>query len=294
MKDLSRPVSLITRQGAGPDFSWRLLVNADFADLFFGAGFDSFESLYDLEETRTIKRLSDRSVESFSLAGRNFYVKKHGRLGMEKKDAARGWCSEGGKEFVNLCDFRRHGLATAVPVAMGERVYADRTVESLLITEDFAPAVQLEYLIRHEPQELAGEEKRGKRKKILAAAARYARKMHAAGFNHRDFNATHLLLAGLEEGELQVALFDLQRVDTNRLTRFRWPVKALAELNYTLLEGGLFSDSERLSLYEAYAGRRRKDFGLFNRLQWGWIRAKTDRIARHTEKRRARRKKDHG
>ena len=111
--------------------------------------------------------------------------------------------------------------------------------------------------------------------------------MHKQGFNHQDFNATHVLLAGLDTNEPALALFDLQRVDQNRLQQFRWPIKALAEFNYSSRENGVFSNEERLFLFRAYKNLG-KHLSFFDHLQWKWIEAKTNRIARHTAKRHAR------
>lgn len=140
---------------------------------------------------------------------------------------------------------------------MGEKVYRDNTVESFLLTEDFAPLVQLESLIRHQSARLKGAENREKRRNILRSVAVYARKMHEQGFNHRDFNATHILLQGVEETPF-VALFDLQRVDMNPLSRFRWPIKTMAECNYTLREGDVFLPDEQFFLFQSYLEKKAK------------------------------------
>jgi hypothetical protein len=112
--------------------------------------------------------------------------------------------------------------------------------------------------------------------------ARYARAMHAAGCNQKDFNATHVLLQGLEDENPQVALFDLQRVDTNPLMALRWPIKALAEFFFTL-PPSLFTEEDRRFFFAAYKGSEK--LSLYGRLQYGWILGKMARIARHTRKR---------
>ncbi|MCK5323223.1 MAG: hypothetical protein KAJ45_03715, partial [Desulfobulbaceae bacterium] len=119
--------------------------NSDYYELFASQGLDSFDRLWRLEGGEVVKEIEERSVVRFELhskdesgegekgaAVRVFYFKKHARERV-------GWfcLSEGAREFVNLCDFRKAGLATAEPVAMGERFVTSSVVESFLITEDF-------------------------------------------------------------------------------------------------------------------------------------------------------------
>ncbi|MBI5559324.1 MAG: hypothetical protein HY885_17000 [Deltaproteobacteria bacterium] len=294
MTDLAAPVDLVESLGQDPNSSWRLVINAVYQQQLQSAGLRGFQDFYDPRHGTLIKKIKERSVCRCEIAGTVFFLKKHDREKQQKKglrpSSSPVWQSEGGKEFVYFYDFRRHNLATAVPVAMGERVYGDGTVDSFFLTEDFSPYVQLEELIRNQPERLAGRPHALLRKNILRAVAAYAGKMHASGFNHLDFNATHVLLANVDSGAPAIALFDLQRIDTNTLGRFRWPVKALAEFNYSSRENGVFSDSERFFLFQAYLGKEGQSLNLFERLIWGWIEAKTERIAHHTDRRRARKK----
>ena len=267
--------------------------NSDYYELFVSQGLDSFDRLWRFDGGEVVKEIDERSVVRFELhvkneSGKNekrstvrvFYLKKHARERI-------GWfrLSEGAREFVNLCDFRKAGLATAEPVAMGERFVTSSLVESFLITEDFFPYVSLEDIVRKQPEILKGGANREKRKNILKEISAYARKMHKHGFNHRDFNATHILTNEIESKKPRIALFDMQRIDRNPLSRFRWPVKALAELNFTLpLE--IFPEEERLFLFLSYKGRTKMN--TIDRLHWEWVKRKTARIARHTHKRWAR------
>ncbi|MEA1934376.1 MAG: lipopolysaccharide kinase InaA family protein [Thermodesulfobacteriota bacterium] len=264
--------------------------NSDYYELFASEGLDSFDSLWRLDIGEVVKEIEDRSVVRFEVhakdelnetekgpAVRVFYFKKHAR-------ERAGWSglSEGAREFVNLCDFREAGLATAEPVAMGERHVTSSFVESFLITEDFFPYVSLEDIVRKQPEILKGGANREKRRNILKEIAAYARKMHKHGFNHRDFNATHILIHDIESKTPRIALFDMQRIDRNRLSRFRWAVKALAELNFTL-PFEIFPEQERFFLFLSYKGRTKMN--LIDRLHWEWVKRKTARIARHTYKR---------
>jgi len=216
-----------------------------------------------------------------------FYLKKHcqrislwQRLQCLLRPTAS--CGEGLKEFYHYCQFRQNGLATAVPVAAGLRFSSFLRADSFLLTRDFAPLMALEDIVLQQTAILQGTINQQKKSNILRAIGRYARHMHDSGMNQKDFNATHILLQNPEVDRPQVALFDLQRVDHNPLNRFYWPIKALAELNFTL-PSAVFSESDRILLFSAY--KDKENLSTLDRWQYRLIRRKTGAIARHTRKR---------
>ena len=277
----------------------RLVFNQDFFSLLEGAGLVSFANFFHYAGGELVKRIPDRTVTRITLGqGGSFYLKRHlleihhpWQQPLLGKGAGEGELSEGAGEFDNYCLFRLRGLATAVPVAMGEREVEGVGMESFLLTQDFSPLVSLESIIRNTPHLLAGPDNEARRRQILFAAADYAKHMHQSGLNHLDFNATHILLNDTPGQNLdpQVAVFDLQRIASNIMASWRWPLKTLAELNFTLPRQ-LFSDDERLLLLTTYLGKEKLAF--HNRLLWRMIGAKTEKIGRHTIKRQARRRRE--
>ena len=106
--------------------------------------------------------------------------------------------------------------------------------------------------------------------------------MHDAGNNHLDFNADHVMIGpGEKEGDTQLALLDFQRIDRRKWMRFRWNIKTMAEIFYSMPDP-VFTDEDRLYLYEQYNHRTCK--GLWDRLVLKWINRKARRIGKHTEK----------
>jgi hypothetical protein len=184
-------------------------------------------------------------------------------------------------EFINICDFRKHGIPTVVPVAAGERRTGFARYESFLLTESFEPYLSLEEIIRKHPERLQGAGGIERKERLIRAVGLLARKMHDQGFNHRDFNATHVLV-GPENGNggFDLALFDLQRMDRKKWLRKKWFIKTMAHLGYTMPEP-LFSDQDRLLLFQTYKGS--SGLQLMDRLQLYWIRMKIGKISRHTE-----------
>lgn len=189
--------------------------------------------------------------------------------------------TEGTKEFHFYCQFRKKGLATPVPIAAGMRFCSFLEVESFLITRDFSPFIELEELVLNKPEVFEGNSNQPKKNRVLSSIAAYARKMHQAGLNQKDFNANHVLLHEIDSEYPQVALFDLQRVDTNPLSSYRWPIKALAELFYTLPQS-LFSEDDKHFFFKKY--KNKQELGLLDSLQYHLIKRKTARIAKHSKK----------
>ena len=293
------PISCQEKLGSSNE---RLIINKNYQNLLSDIGFITFNAVWSYESGELIKQKGERSVirVQFPLKRSHiindcqavdkdtfFYIKKHRqrinlwqRLQCTIRPAY--FLTEGLKEFHNYCNFRQKTLGTAFPVAAGMKFFSFFQADSFFITQDFSPLIDLEDIVLKHPATLQGENNRTKKINILREIAVYARKMHNCGMNHKDFNATHILLQNLDTQMPQVALFDLQRVDGNQLNRFRWPIKALAELNYTL-PSSIFSESDRVFLFLSYKGKKR--LSAIDQLQYRWICRKTDKIARHGEKR---------
>ena len=278
------PVALIQANG--------IWINRPYRDILKANGLTDFDSFWRFSGGEIIKQIKTRSVTRFWLDSnggrRQFYLKRHFReWSAWSLPGTRGFPgrarSQGLIEFGHCALFRRNGLATAHPAAAGERRVAGLWVESFFVTEAFAPFVALEEVIRQRPGLFQGPHGARVKKLWLGRIARTARRMHACGFHHLDFNATHILVycpQPLAEAPC-IGFFDLQRVSRTRLFRWRWMVKALARLIHTL-PPRLFSEADQRHLFLSYKDRSRLDF--WARLQWCWLRRKIDRIKRHTQK----------
>jgi len=140
----------------------------------------------------------------------------------------------------------------------------------------------LEELLEYRPHFFMDPAGETKKKILINEMAVLARRMHQNGFNHRDFNATHILLHYDNGSDVpKIALFDLQRINRNRFSKFRWKIKSLARLNYTLPDD-IFSAEDKLNIFLSYKGKKR--LNPKDSLEWLWIKRKTAKIKRHTEK----------
>ncbi len=89
------------------------------------------------------------------------------------------------------------------------------------------------------------------RRDFLRRLALFIRRFHETGFRHRDLYLSHIFCSRAG----QFSLIDLARASRPILRR-RFQVKDLAQLHYSA-PATLFSHTDRLRFYLAYAGRRR-------------------------------------
>lgn len=275
-----------------------MIVNQEYLSLLEEVGLNNFDHIYGFEGGKTVKEIKARSVYRievpFGHEIRTLFLKRH----KAERPSIRDWIkgavlsqsvSSGMSEFNNICNFRKLGISTAAPVAAGERKVSPFGYESFLITESMAPFVSLESIIQFHPEQFEGIEGTEKKIFILKAIADLTRKMHDGGFNHLDFNADHVMIGpGEEDGNIQLALLDFQRIDRRKWMRFRWIIKTMAELFYTM-PPPVFTDEDRLFIFEQYNNRACK--GLWDRFVLMWIIRKAKRIGKHTEKIIARKQK---
>lgn len=283
MKKFSSPIECVEAN--------HLTINRDYVAILASLGFDDFDSIWHYQGGETVKSIGARSVIRIKLTvqdrERVFYLKRHNiefkGIGVFLAPLFPRWMpSQGRKEFENICDFRKHGLATVLPVVAGERRFRFFWMESFLITEDFSPCISLEKILQDKPDLFGGPGGEIRRRSLLKEVAFLARKMHNSGFNHLDFNATHILLCYENGADVPgLALFDLQRVDKRKFFRFRWMIKSLARLNYTMPDH-IFTAKDRISLFLNYKDKKR--LRMLDRFEWFCLKRKTNRIRRHTEK----------
>ncbi|MDR2861804.1 MAG: lipopolysaccharide kinase InaA family protein [Syntrophobacterales bacterium] len=217
---------------------------------------------------------------------RTFYLKRHAPLDTVLRGRIVPFFekrfSPGVSEFEYICAFREHGIPTVSPVAAGEREISANQYESFLVTDSFEPYIPLEDIIRIFPDDLRGKAGEIKKRNLIQQASLMARQIHEAGFNHCDFNATHVLVSPFDEkGLFSLATFDLQRIDRKKWLRWKWFIKVMAEMSYTL-PAPLFTEEDWLFLYQTYKGSQR--LNMWDRFELNIIKRKRKKISKHTDK----------
>ena len=123
------------------------------------------------------------------------------------------------------------------------------------------------------------------RRLISARLAELVRKLHHAGFVHRDLYLSHVFIDVADDSEVHLHLIDVQRVFRPGWLRQRWIVKDLAALNHSTPRE-FASHADRLRWLKAYLGISRLDAAA-KRLALRIVR-KCAKMARH-DRQRARR-----
>lgn len=209
-----------------------------------------FNSLWNEEEA--FDRVNALSGEEFrKVAGRRTFRIDLGHTGyFVKTHTGVGW----GEVFKNLItgklpvlgaesEFRaathltKLGISTLTVSAFGSRGFNPARAESFLVTEEIAPAVDLEVLTKHweiEPPSFSFKHS------LIGALARLIRDMHEAGVNHRDCYLCHFLLhSDSQGGVIRLSVIDLHRAQIRELVSGRWMIKDLAGLAFSALNIGL-------------------------------------------------------
>ena len=141
-----------------------------------------------------------------------------------------GHVSPAEAELTNIGLLTKAGVPTMRPIAFGSQKDMWGTVRSYLIVEA-VPGDALErcfddYFARHRRDAAAMAA-------FNAALVDLVAKLHAAGLAHRDLYASHVFLQE-SPGGAKLHLIDLARAFAPRWRRFRWRVKDLAQLKYSM------------------------------------------------------------
>ncbi|MBS3820739.1 MAG: hypothetical protein GVY16_09940 [Planctomycetes bacterium] len=143
---------------------------------------------------------------------------------------ARAICSDARRERRNIHAVRAAGVPTMRDIAYGAEYDLLGVARSYLIVSavpgDAMERVADEFLGRHVAQpEMVGE--------LTDSLVSLVRSLHAAGLCHRDLYASHIFLHE-HDGRVELYLIDLARIFRPRWRRFRWRVKDLAQLKYSM------------------------------------------------------------
>ena len=191
---------------------------------------------------RVYRRREGRVTLRFAMAGRSYFLKLHRGVGWREicKNLVqlRLPVVSASNEYRAVTALRQLGVDTLTVTAYARRGCNPARRHSLLVTEDLAATVSLEdycaaWARRPPPPR--------ERLLLVHKLADSARRMHAAGINHRDFYLCHFHLdpASLREGAPRCYLIDLHRAQLRRATPLRWRIKDLAGLYFSALDCGL-------------------------------------------------------
>ena len=224
---------------------------------------------------RTFLKLEDSQGRTHRL-----YLKRYGReplLTRLKRWATHGWgAGPAGVEFANVLAARAAGLPTMQGVACGEEpgfLGPARGCVILTAVPGDALSRTMEGFLRRHSHDDAAE-------RLTLQLAKLVGAMHGSGYVHRDLYASHVFLDE-SQGDAALYLIDLARMFRPRWRRFRWLVKDLAQLKYSMPDA--WNERWWETFLAAYlGGRSGRAFATFSRA----VEGKAGRIRRRETGRR--------
>jgi len=209
--------------------------------LLIDAGLDSVDGAfaYGGGEDLVKPGLGTRRRTRIELTGsdgspRTLYLKRYGpeRPGDRwRRLRTYGRCSPASVEFDSIRAAQACGVSTMDAVAMGHEMgccglFAQRSY--LVVTS--VPGDALE---RCGQEFFAAHRSDGGAEQLTSELARQVAALHAGGLVHRDLYAAHMFLHESADG-IELNMIDLARIFAPRWRMFRWRVKDLAQLKYSM------------------------------------------------------------
>lgn len=237
-----------------------------------------------LEGGTLIKKNDKRQVRHVLLEGHSFYVKE--QFPVSSFEALKMLShfefpfSQSKKEWDNLLLMQKLGIDSAVPVCCGWQKGLNSG--SFMWMKDIGPARRVEDVF-------AKPVEKSMKRYVTTKIAQIARVLHRNRYVHKDFYLGHVFLEelGNASAEPRIWLLDVQRVTKFSFLKTHWIVKDLSALYFSSLPT-VFSNTDRLRFYLAYAGKSR--LGKSDKILVGKILRKSAKVILHTEKLLARRK----
>ncbi|MDR3158225.1 MAG: lipopolysaccharide core heptose(I) kinase RfaP [Zoogloeaceae bacterium] len=207
-------------------------------------------------EGKIYRAMPGRRTLRTEIDGRGYFVKIHHGVGWREigKNLLAGKLPVLGaaQEWRALQRLAAAQVPSMQAAAFGERGRNPARRQSFLITEEIAPAIDLETLTqdwRTAPPACA------LKYALMRALAELLRNMHRAGVNHRDCYLCHFLLRTNDAGTFPaLVVIDLHRAQTRAAVPRRWRDKDLAALYFSALHIGL-TRRDKLRFLRLYFAR---------------------------------------
>jgi len=208
------------------------------------AGLTHFDAVMQTQGGRCLRALADRENWRLELHAphdrlRGAYLKKHHirtpLSWLRAKLGAGPGQSPGSVEARNVADLTARGVPVMELLAYGQKLRRDGLQESFVLTHELEGYAELQQFVRKRFARLDAQPAHRDRElmRLLRQTADVARRLHEAGYNHRDLYCCHFFVREPAAGRFEIKLIDLQRVQHRRWFRRRWVVKDLAQLAWS-------------------------------------------------------------
>jgi lipopolysaccharide kinase (Kdo/WaaP) family protein len=271
------------------DSTGQLHCRKDLESHFENAGLKTYSDWMSLDgiDIREVSMRPTRPVVAIRVPGvrEELFVKRHLEparpVGPFQKLGLSRPASEGKKEADKLDGFRAAGIPCPDVAVWGEGEWEGNVSASFLVTKDLEALPMERYIFHNWKRPVAGDSAVGKRR-LTEDLAILTRKMHRAGWVHRDFYLGHVFVR--EEPDPaggRLAVIDVQRADRRPGWWIRSRIKDLASLHFSA-DPEYIRWTDRLRFIKVYWETDRPS--RFQRFLIAWILSKARRIRKHTEK----------
>jgi len=260
-----------------------VFINLDREEVFNKIPPKTFDDFMKVEGNETITKKRGRTVVTLKYDdGRKLYLKRHTKTKLfdSIKELLRYGkpTSNAGLEWNAISELRNYGIQTMPALAMGEKFrWRFWEKQSFLLTEEIKDGVSVEKILESKPDLSFNV-----RRKLAERIGKIGRKLHQAGFVHRDFYLGHFYVVGDLNQKYQLHLIDLQRVMPGAKIYNRWSLKDISALYFSSLTLKEVSRTDRLRFLFNYLGIKTLDHK--SRRFIYKILMKAYRIEKHTEK----------
>ncbi len=231
-----------------------------------------------------VNQSQNRDTVHIMQQGQSFFIKKHRGVGY--------W-----ELLINLIQGRRpivsaktewdaiqrvHALniSTMIPVAYGCQGISPANLHSFLITVDLGQHISLEKLAltwkQHNPSLTF-------KHKLIRQVALLAKKLHQGGVNHRDFYICHILLdltkddPFIHPDKINLHLIDLHRAQCRHKVPFRWLVKDIGSLLFSVMDAPL-TQNDLIRFIKDYTGMPLRDTLQKDKTFWQAVKNRADAL----------------
>jgi heptose I phosphotransferase len=235
------------------------------------------------QEGEVFRAREGRRTLRFVANGKSYFLKYHAGIGwkeiLKNLLQAKAPVLSAMNEVRAIEAVTQAGLDTMTIAAFGERSSNPARIESFIVTDDLTDTLSLEDVAHL----WAGKPPVQLKRQLIRRLAQIARRMHAAGVNHRDFYLCHFLIkqADFDAGNIEVPLYliDLHRAQLRTSVPRRWLVKDLGGLYFSAAPLAL-TRTDLLRFVRDYSGCRPAQAVRDQTSLWRAIRHEGERIYR--------------
>ena len=246
-----------------------------------GTGDAAFDRIFQLTG-QEFRNREGRETLRVEIGGEFYFLKRHCGYGWKfilKTLLTGGFpriSARTEQEAIQRC--QKAGISTVEVVGCGERGRNPATRQSFLLMRELRGCCDLEQLCQTWPTDPPAPKFR---QALMEAIGNTARRMHAAGLNHRDFYLIHLWLKQptSDDGELRLHVIDLHRAMWHRRVPLYWRIKDLAALLFSARDCGI-TKSDCLRFIRAYRGKSLREVFTEEPALWRLVLLRSNRMFR--------------